>query len=736
MKLDKGSLSFNISIDKPGHTPSWATPLGTKKKKGYPIDKVGANELLAGLDVFEDSTIAHGFDDEFHEIIKSYRVDQVKINGKKVNGQFFLLLLEQIKGRHKGRKTLKYSKETGDGRVENQQFYLNHLLDNKDASVFVTDLEILDGFLNFKLIRMSDNPEIFRSTLARDFCLQFSADSTGIGLRDNDIVQINDSLRIFAFELFKYLNSIDKLERVRDLITKGEGTIKEVRYSAYKLPEYFGSNALFAGFDQEMTKQELTTGRSQRYSHEPIPIDYLDERFIYFNYQWSFPSDQTSVKFEELKKFVNEVYHLNIMHLEKDILNRRTYALIKKDLSYPIVKETIVIKEAKSKIPFEDSKFKSDLLEIGFYFDSLMISRFLASLQAKPFVILSGLSGSGKTKLAESFAMYISESEEQWMLVPVGADWTNRDSLLGFENTITKTYSLPPYNVPKFIERAGKEENKTKPFFLILDEMNLSVVERYFADFLSAMESTNKEIFLHQLEEQEDEKQKLTPKKIKLPPNLFIIGTVNIDESTYMFSPKVLDRANTIEFRLNATDVEDFLNKDAAKLSLEKLVGKGKDMAASFVQNCRKELDEDLIEKIDDLLIKTFKPLKKAGAEFGYRTITEIRQLAIQLNQFDIEAKKERLESPNFKKEEVIFDIAILQKLLPKLHGSVGKLKAPLSALAELCFDEGKWDVKYLNTEIDERELSQDLRYPLSFEKIKSMYFRLLQNGFVSFAEA
>ena len=66
MKLDKGSLSFNISIDKPGHTPSWATPLGTKKKKGYPIDKVGANELLAGLDVFEDSTIAHGFDDEFH----------------------------------------------------------------------------------------------------------------------------------------------------------------------------------------------------------------------------------------------------------------------------------------------------------------------------------------------------------------------------------------------------------------------------------------------------------------------------------------------------------------------------------------------------------------------------------------------------------------------------------------------------------------------------------------------
>ena len=156
----------------------------------------------------------------------------------------------------------------------------------------------------------------------------------------------------------------------------------------------------------------------------------------------------------------------------------------------------------------------------------------------------------------------------------------------------------------------------------------------------------------------------------------------------------------------------------------------------SFVQNCRIELDKDLIEKIDDLLIDTFKPFKKAGAEFGYRTITEIRQLATQLNQFDIESKKERSEADKFEKEEAIFDIAILQKLLPKLHGSVGKLKLPLTTLAELCFDEGKWDDKFLNTENEEWKLSADIRYPLSFEKIKSMYVRLSQNGFVSFAEA
>jgi energy-coupling factor transporter ATP-binding protein EcfA2 len=379
--------------------------------------------------------------------------------------------------------------------------------------------------------------------------------------------------------------------------------------------------------------------------------------------------------------------------------------------------------------------FKKTTFKSGLNFSLELINRYVASLQAKPFVILSGLSGSGKTKLAESFAMYISENSDQLMLVPVGADWTNRDSLLGFENTITKGYSLPPYNVPEFVKKAGREENKKKPYFLILDEMNLSVVERYFADFLSAMESSNKEISLHQIEKQENEKQKLPPKKLKLAPNLFIIGTVNIDESTYMFSPKVLDRANTIEFRLNEHDIVDFLKKDVLKLNLDELVGKGKGMAASFVQNCRKELDKDVIKKIDDLLIETFKPLRKAGAEFGYRTITEIRQLATQLNQFEIELEEFRAEKDGAK-TEMIFDIAILQKLLPKLHGSVGKLKAPLTTLAELCFDEGKWDVKYFNKENDEWESSQDLRYPLSFEKIKSMYVRLLQNGFVSFAEA
>ena len=91
--------------------------------------------------------------------------------------------------------------------------------------------------------------------------------------------------------------------------------------------------------------------------------------------------------------------------------------------------------------------------------------------------------------------------------------------------------STPAYELIK-----NAEDDSENPYFLILDEMNLSHVERYFADFLSAIES-GEEIPLYGNND-----------KLTLPDNLFIIGTVNVDETTYMFSPKVLDRANTIEF--------------------------------------------------------------------------------------------------------------------------------------------------------------------------------------------
>ena len=131
----------------------------------------------------------------------------------------------------------------------------------------------------------------------------------------------------------------------------------------------------------------------------------------------------------------------------------------------------------------------------------------------------------------------------------MGADWTNREPLLGYPNALNpEEYVKPDNGVLDLIIRAN--ENQELPHFLILDEMNLSHVERYFADFLSVMES-KADIPLHAGDTIENDVRK-AGSSVKS----FIIGTVNIDETTNMFSPKVLDRANTIEFRVTEDEMD------------------------------------------------------------------------------------------------------------------------------------------------------------------------------------
>ena len=149
----------------------------------------------------------------------------------------------------------------------------------------------------------------------------------------------------------------------------------------------------------------------------------------------------------------------------------------------------------KESLPFNVGDFISSLLIANLSFPKTLPYRFISALQTKPFVILTGLSGSGKTKLAEAFSLWISESDSQYCMIAVGADWTNREPLLGYPNALEEgKYIKPDSGALDVILRAI--DNPAKPYFLILDEMNMSHVERYFADFLSAMESADKTISL------------------------------------------------------------------------------------------------------------------------------------------------------------------------------------------------------------------------------------------------
>jgi len=378
------------------------------------------------------------------------------------------------------------------------------------------------------------------------------------------------------------------------------------------------------------------------------------------------------------------------------------------------------VKDKADYMGFDYNYFNIHAQEANLFLTQKTTLRFIASLLTKPFVILTGLSGSGKTKLAQAFASWICKNENQYCIVPVGADWTNREPLLGFPNALKDNdYVKPDNKVLDLIINANT--NTEIPYFLILDEMNLSHVERYFADFLSVMESKST-ISIHS----GNEKWNDVPPEIGFPKNLFIIGTVNIDETTYMFSPKVLDRSNVIEFRVTADEMVSYLNTKAT-LNLETLAEMGANMGTSFVEFAKDDsLESANTKDLKRALMDFFTELKKTGAEFGYRSASEILRFAAVINTIE----------PIWSMHEII-DAAIMQKLLPKVHGSRRKLEPVLKVLGALCLQEDQKfdDLLIARTEIDFTDISK-IKYPISLEKILRMYDNLISNGFTSYAEA
>ena len=285
--------------------------------------------------------------------------------------------------------------------------------------------------------------------------------------------------------------------------------------------------------------------------------------------------------------------------------------------------------------------------------------RFIASLLAKPFVILTGLSGSGKTKLAEAFAKWLSKSNDSYRIVAVGADWTSNENIVGYPNALLEKEYVKRPALDLLLSAVN---NQSVPHFLILDEMNLSHVERYFADFLSAMES-GEEIFLHNPWNNKEQKAQPgeVPSSVRIPKNLFIVGTVNVDETTYMFSPKVLDRANVIEFRADEQDIESYLAQPQ-NIDIEKLKHRGAPFGRVFVEEAGGEvsLSGSLQEKLSEVLMLFWRILSRFHSEFAFRTVKEITSFVY----FD------QLLSGQQKSLADSFDAQILQKILPKMQGS------------------------------------------------------------------
>lgn len=307
--------------------------------------------------------------------------------------------------------------------------------------------------------------------------------------------------------------------------------------------------------------------------------------------------------------------------------------------------------------------------------------------------------------------------------------------LLGYYNLLDERYHASP--VLKLLLEA--QENPDKPYFVILDEMNLAKVEQYFSDFLSIMESrtSNKHkgepLELHSVKNAETQDGIHIPSRLNIPPNVYFTGTVNVDESTYMFSPKVLDRANVIEF--NDVDLENYSKgcDRSERFILEDPDVREKLLAEGDIPFCSRD-DYDKSKKViggdGGVLQGILSILYPYNLHFGYRVINEVSRFIVNA--------KEMIKDFNINDTLVndTLDIQILQKILPKFHGSQAKLDEPLGSLLAFCYHNyNAGNESHLTEDIDKAIENGDIRFPRSARKLSRMLRNLKAQGYTSFIE-
>lgn len=365
----------------------------------------------------------------------------------------------------------------------------------------------------------------------------------------------------------------------------------------------------------------------------------------------------------------------------------------------------------------------------GFTFPEFLIGNFFLSLKSKPFVILAGVSGTGKTKLVKLFAEALGATSEngQFTLIPVRPDWSDPSDLLGYKDL---SGAFRPGPLTQVLVEAARPENREKPYFVCLDEMNLARVEHYFSDLLSVLETqewrderivTAPVIRMSSLAMEKDKQQY---GDLSVPDNVYLIGTVNMDETTHPFSKKVLDRANTIEF--NYIDLHQFpdnekdLNDNGATASAPNSFLRSDYLQLVDVYRDHKEL----IRKTTENLVRINTILESIHSHVGFRIRDAVCFFLIY---------NERFQLMNL---DAAFDVQLLQKVLPRIQGSSLSVKRALLQLMQEALGE-KLVIQNLLDDASELYVESDrltnAKYPLSAKKLAFMVRRLEEDGFTSY---
>lgn len=344
----------------------------------------------------------------------------------------------------------------------------------------------------------------------------------------------------------------------------------------------------------------------------------------------------------------------------------------------------------------ENSNIKSQGTIVADYY-----MPYLTALRTKPFMLLAGISGTGKSRIVREMAKACwKEGDEEFgkncprnfCMVQVKPNWHDSSELIGYVTRISGTPEFVPGPFLTFMAKAIKEPNV--PYLLCLDEMNLAPVEQYFAEYLSVIESrkVNKDPvsgktiidtdpIIKPSDSQEynnligkllGDEERMKGTTLTIPQNLFVVGTVNMDETTFSFSRKVLDRAMTIE--MNEVDLHGGLAKDASNeigYIGNSIIGNAAEGSDVYEEN-KKLCDEVLayLEQVNAILEGT--PFKIA-----YRT----------RNEFLMYAVNRKILAPDSQLWQTLDEMTSM-KILSRIEGDSDRTQKVLERLKALVEEE------------------------------------------------
>ena len=483
---------------------------------------------------------------------------------------------------------------------------------------------------------------------------------------------------------------------------KNHSTVKKIvlayGVSATKTPD------VLWGAEVETKKTIGESFIDWKYETSDYGINKYNSSYVYKTYDWT-----DDVDYDNIQNDIDALITVYLGILENVTINTSPIISLKKTSFNASIYS--IVKVSQSMLPYRS---------------------YITAIKSKPFLLLAGISGTGKSRIVrelaracweEGSAEYEAQKPKNFEMVQVKPNWHDSSELIGYVSRVSSSPVFVAGDFLKFVAKAW--ENPKVPYFLCLDEMNLAPVEQYFAEYLSVVESRKAHengmittdpilkksgedwyrILTSELTSDENVRNQFLNDGIAIPPNLIVVGTVNMDETTFSFSRKVLDRAMTIE--MNEVDLYgglDDRHEKIGKLEAGNLIGTAVEGVDVYREN--KEVCDTALKYLQAVNLN----LEGTPFKVAYRTRNEFLLYVVNNLPYNKDSKGNAL-SQDYVIARALDEITNM-KILSRVEGDETKVSASFlnglentikTGLVTVCpnlFEEGEGKKAYVSVSL------------------------------------